>query len=418
MRYPRTPRPLAVLGAAALLLTACGGRDAAGEGGGSDPGITDAAVKLGTSFPLSGPASSYAPLARAMQACFKDVNAGGGVKMGDGKTRTVEFTVLDDGYQPDRTLENARRLITQEKVFALFGVVGTATNGAIVEYVNGQKVPHVFLPTGAAKWGTSTGKWPWTIGWLPAYSTESAIFAEYLKKEKPNAEVAILYQNDDAGKDYLKGFEAAAKGSGITIVDKQSYQVTDPSVGSQMANLASSKADVLLSLSVPKFTAQAIREKNDLGWDPLHMVASVGSSIEAALKPAGLDASKGMVTASFMKDPSSAQWKDSPEIKEYVAAAEKYGDFNVMGNFGVQGFAMCQTMLAALEKAEDPTRAALMDAIREMEFTSPLFLAGVKIDTIGPEDDFPIEAMRMVRFNGERYEPLGEVIDYENKTPA
>lgn len=418
MRYPTSPRPLAVLTAAALLLTACGGRGSAGGDGATDPGITDETVKLGTSFPLSGPASSYAPLARSMQACFKDANAGGGVQMGDGKTRTVEFTVLDDGYQPDRTLENARRLVTQEKVFALFGVVGTATNGAIVDYVNQQEVPHVFLPTGAAKWGTSTDKWPWTIGWLPAYRTEAAIFAEYLKKEKPNAKVAILYQNDDAGKDYLKGFEEAAKGSGLEIAAKQSYQVTDPSVDSQMANLAASEADVLLSLSVPKFTAQAIRKKHDLGWDPLHMVASVGSSIEAALKPAGLDASEGMVTASFMKDPSSSQWKNTPEIKEYVTAAEKYGDFNAMGNFGVQGFAMCQTMLAALEKTEEPTRKALMNAVREMEFTSPLFLSGVKIDTIGPDDSFPIEAMRMVRFNGDRYEPLGEVIDYENKTPA
>ena len=412
-------RRLAALCAAGLLLAACGGGRSEGAGGGggqTSPGITDTEVKLGGSYPLSGPASAYATISKAVQACFKKANEQGGVKMGDGKTRKVTFTVYDDGYQPSRMVENARRLVEQDQVFALFNTLGTPTNSAIFDYMNQQKVPHLFVATGASKWGADIQAKPWTSGWQPTYSTEAAIYAAYLKQENPDATVAVLYQNDDYGKDYLNGFKTAIEGSDIKIVAEKSYQVSDPSVDSQVVNLAQSKADVFFNITTPKFAAQAIKKKAEIGWDALQLLNNVSASIESVLKPAGLDASKGAITAAYLKEPSDPQWKDDPGMQQYLADAKKYGDFNPLDPFGVTGFATCDTMIKVLQDTKQPTREALMDAVRNMDYENPLLLPGIQIKT-SPDDGYPIESEQLQRFDGEAWQLFGDIIRYEGKTP-
>ncbi len=418
MRYHRQLRSLAVVCAAAMVLAACSGGRGGGDAGAQSPGITDTEVTLGGSYPLSGPASAYSTIARSVQACFEKVNAEGGVTMGDGKTRKINFIVYDDGYEPARMLENARRLVEQDRVFALFDTLGTPTNSAIVDYVNERGVPHLFLATGASKWGSNVEQWPWTIGWQPAYSLESAIYAEYLKRERPNARVAVLYQNDDFGKDYLSGFERAIEGSGIRIVARESYQVTDPSVDSQVLNLSRSNADVFFNISTPKFAAQAIVRKAELGWDALHLLNSVSTSVGSVMEPAGIEASQGIVSAEYVKDPSDPRLAQDPAMQEYKAAAEKYGDFNIENEYGVFGFAVCDTMVKVLEQTQQPTRESLMNAVRSMDLDNPLLIEGIRVKT-GEGDGFPIESMQLQRFQGPRWVPFGDVITrYEGNTPA
>lgn len=416
MRHGRQLRTIAALCAAGLVLAACGGGRGGGEGGAS-PGITDTEVTLGGSYPLSGPASAYSTIAASTQACFEKVNAEGGVRMGDGKTRQVKFTVYDDGYEPARLLENTRRLVEQDQVFALFNTLGTPTNSAIVDYANERGVPHTYLATGASKWGATPEKWPWTIGWQPSYSLESAVYAEYLKREKPGAKVAVLFQNDDFGKDYLEGFKKAIAGSGIQIVAQESYQVTDPSVDSQVLNLSRSGADVFFDVTTPKFAAQAITRKAETGWPALHLLNSVSTSVGSVLEPAGFPASQQIVSAEYVKDPSDPQVQGDPAMVEYKANAEKYGDFDVNDEYGVFGFAVCDTMVKTLEKTTQPTREGLMAAVRGLDVDNPLLIDGIRVKS-GPGDSFPVESMQLQRFVGERWEPFGGVISFEGRTPV
>lgn len=419
MQRQRVLRRVTALCAAGLLVAACGGGRTEGAGGGgdaADPGITDTEVKLGGSYPLSGPASAYGTIGKSVQACFKKVNDEGGVQMGDGKTRKINFTMYDDGYEPSRMVENARRLIEQDQVFALFNTLGTPTNSAILDYVNQQEVPHLFLATGASKWGADPEKYPWTIGGQPAYSTEAAIYAEYLKQENPDATVAVLYQNDDYGEDYLEGFKQAIEGSDIEIVAERSYQVSDPSVESQVVNLAQSKADVFFNVTTPKFAAQAIAAKHEAGWDALHLLNNVSTSIESVLKPAGLDAAKGSITAAYVKEPSDPQWEDDPAMQQYFEDAEKYGDFNVMDPYGTFGFYVCDIMVKALQDTQEPTRESLMEAVRNMDYENPFLLPGIRVKT-GPDDGFPIESEQLQRFDGKGWELFGDILSYEGETP-
>lgn len=418
MRYHRQLRLLAALCAAGLLLVACGGGRGGGGAGGQSPGITDTQVTLGTSFPLSGPASSYATIAQSIQACFKKVNAEGGVKMGDGKTRKVNFILYDDGYEPARMLENVRRLVEQDRVFGLFATLGTPTNSAVVDYVNERGVPHLYLSTGASKWGSNTEEWPWTIGWQPAYSLESAIYAEYLKRERPNARVAVLYQNDDFGKDYLNGFKQAIEGSNIRIVAQETYQVTDPSAESQVVNLSRSNADVFFNITTPKFAAQAIQKKAEIGWNVLHLLNSVSTSVGSVMEPAGYQASQGIISAEYIKDPTDPRLQGDPAMQQYKADAQQYGNFNIDNEYGVFGFAVCDTMVKTLEQTEQPTRESLMKAVRNLDLDNPLLIEGIKAKT-GPNDGYPIESAQLQRFVGERWEPFGGVIGrYEGNTPT
>ena len=429
-------RLVVVLLALLLVAAACGRDDdettSAGAGGGTDtsggsdgggeevepsPGITDTEIKLGGSYPLSGPASAYAVIGSSVTACFEQANAAGGVKSADGKTRKVSFTIYDDSYEAAKIVTNAKRLVEQDNVFALFNTLGTPTNTAIFDYMNQQEVPHIYVATGASKWGADVEGKPWTIGWQPAYPTEAAIYGTFLTEQFPDgASVAVLFQNDDYGKDYLSGFEAAIEGTNIEIVARESYETADPSVDSQVVNLAQSNADVFFNITTPKFAAQAIKAIPQTNWEPLHLLNSVSASIASVLQPAGIENAEGIYTAQYLKEPSDPRWADDEGMTAYKEAAEEFGDFNVEDPFGIFGFGVCRTMLDSLEAMEAPTRAALMEAARNLDTEHPLLIPGITVKT-GADDGFPIEAMQLVQFNNGGWEPQGDVISYEGKTP-
>jgi branched-chain amino acid transport system substrate-binding protein len=394
---------LAVLAAVALALAACGRDD---EEGGGDPGIDDESIKLGGSYPFSGPASAYRSIAVGARAHFKSVNAEGGV---DG--RKIEFVTLDDAYEPPRAVQNARRLIQQEEVFALFNTLGTPNNVAIWDFVNEQEVPHLFVATGASLWGADVEAHPWTTGWQPDYVTESQVYADYLEKEKPQAKVAVLYQNDAFGEDLLNGFKQAVEGTDIEIVAEESYEVTDPTVSSQMAKLANSDADTFLNITTPKFSAQAIAAQAKLGWKVLHILNNVGASKKLVLEPVGLENAQGIISTSYFMDPEDPQWQDDPAMREYYDAMEKHEPrADPEDPFHVYGWAVANTMVRALEGMEEPTREALMDSVRSMDTEIPILLPGIEVKMDGSNDTYPIEAMQIMRFEGENWKLQGDVI--------
>jgi branched-chain amino acid transport system substrate-binding protein len=400
------PALLAIL---ALLATACGRGSSGGSGGsgsnGSDPGITASSIKLGGSYPFSGPASAYGTIGVAAKAYFEWLNAKGGVN-----GRKIEFTTLDDGYEPARALQNAKQLVEQNKVFALFNTLGTANNLAIWDYTNQQKVPQVFVATGASAWGADPSKHPWTIGWQPDYVSEARVYAEYLKKNKPNAKVAALYQNDAFGKDLLNGFKSAIQGSGVQVTAAESYEVTDPTVDSQVSKLATSKADVFLDITTPKFGAQAIHRLTEVSWKPLHILNNVAASKTLVLKPAGLAASKGIVSVSYFKDPEDTRWANDPAMMEYKAGLKQYAPkADPNEPFNVYGWAAANTMAEALKQMKSPTRQALMDTIRNMNLNIPLLLPGVSVRT-SPTDGYPIQDMQIMQFDGQHWQLQGSVI--------
>jgi branched-chain amino acid transport system substrate-binding protein len=400
------PALLAVL---ALLATACGRGSSGGYGGsgssGSDPGITATSIKLGGSYPFSGPASAYGTIGVSAKAYFDWLNAKGGIN-----GRKIEFTTLDDGYEPARALQNAKQLVEQNKVFALFNTLGTANNLASWDYLNQNKVPQVYVATGASEFGADPAKHPFTIGWQPDYVSEARVYASYLKQNKPNAKVAVLYQNDAFGKDLLNGFKAAVQGTGIQVTTAESYEVSDPSVDSQVSKLATSKADVFLDITTPKFGAQAIHRLTEVDWKPLHILNNVAASKTLVLKPAGLAASKGIVSVSYFKDPEDARWANDPAMVEYKAGLKQYAPkADVNEPFNVYGWAVANTMAEALKQMKQPTRAALMDAIRNMNLDIPLLLPGVSVRT-SPSDGYPIQDMQIMQFDGEHWQLLGSVI--------
>ena len=310
---------LVVLAVLALTLAACGRDEDEGSsdgGGEASPGITDTSIKIGGSYPFSGPASAYRSIALGAQAKFKQVNAEGGV---DG--RKIEFITLDDAYEPPKAVQNARRLIQQDEVFALFNTLGTPNNVAIWDFVNEEEVPHLYVATGASLWGADVDAHPYTTGWQPDYVTESQVYADFLDKENPNAKVAVLYQNDAFGEDLLNGFKEAIKGTDIKVVAEESYEVTDPTVSSQMAKLAGSDADVFLNISTPKFGAQAIAAQRKLGWKVLHIINNVSASKPLVLEPVGLENAQGLISTAYFKDPAEgSEWDDDPAVKEYKEA--------------------------------------------------------------------------------------------------
>jgi branched-chain amino acid transport system substrate-binding protein len=399
---------LALLAAAALFVAACGRDEDEGGGGegGSDPGITENEILLGGSYPFSGPASAYKTIADGAKAYFKQVNDDGGVN-----GRKITFKTLDDAYEPPRAVQNARRLVEQEEVFATFNTLGTPNNLAIWDYLNQQKVPHLFVATGASNWGSDIEGHPYTIGWQPDYVTESQAYADFLKKEKPSAKVAILYQNDGFGKDLMGGFDEAIKGSEIQVVARESYEVTDPTVSSQISKLAASGADTFLNITTPKFSAQAIVAVAKSDWKPLHILNNVGASKALVLTPAGLDNSKDIVSTTYYKDPEDPKWADDPAMMEYKDGLKAYNSrSNPNDPFHVYGWGAAQTMVEALKKMKEPTRAALMDAVRNLDQEVPILLPGIKVET-GPDDGYPLEAMQIQRFNGKRWVVQGEVFE-------
>ncbi|MGP4105160.1 ABC transporter substrate-binding protein [Nonomuraea sp. KM90] len=405
--------PLARCLAASLVLLASGCRPASGEvtltggcAGQVGTGITAESVRVGGIYPLSGPASAYAAVAQGARAYFDHVNARGGVE-----GRRIEFLVRDDAYQPARAVEEARRLVLHDRVFALFQTLGTPSTAAVREYADRWRVPQVFVATGATQWGSDTRR-PWTIGFQPSYVAEARVYARYLAKARPEARVAVLYQNDDFGHDLLDGFRQAIAGTSVRLVAALSYEVTDPSVQGQLANLAASRADVLLNVSTPKFAAQALATDAAMtGWNPLHIVNGVAAS-PAVLKPVGYDKVQGIVTAGFQKEPGAPDWADDPGMHTYLAALARHApEADPAGQQVVFGWTAAQAFVKVLERMRCPSREAMRAAMRSLsDVELDLLLPGITLST-GPDDGFPIESMQLTRLEGNRWVRFGKVID-------
>ena len=374
-----------------------------------DTGANDKEIKIGNTNPYSGPASAYGTIGKSIAAYFKMVN-----DQGDINGRKVTFISYDDGYSPPKTVEMARKLVEQDQVLFLFQTLGTPSNTAIQKYMNGKKVPQLFVATGATKWNDPKN-FPWTMGWQPNYQTEARIFAQYVLKSKPDAKIAVLYQNDDYGKDYLKGFEDGLGAKKSMIVAKASYEVADPTVDSQIVQLKASGADVFFNISTPKFAAQAIRAAYDTGWKPLHLLNNVSSSVGSVLTPAGLDKSVGVITTQYGKDPTDPQWDNDAGMNRWRAFMKKYyPDGNLTDASNVYGYAVSQTLHQVLRQAGDNlTRENIMrQAANLKDFETDTGLPGMRINT-SPTDFAPIQQMRLARFSGKTWVLFGELISSE-----
>ena len=370
-----------------------------------DVGADDKEIKLGNINPYSGPASAYSAIGKSIGAYFDKINAEGGVN-----GRKIKYISLDDGYNPAKTVEQARKLVEQDEVLLIFQPLGTPSNSAIHKYMNDKKVPHLFVATGATKWGDPKN-FPWTMGFQPSYQSESKVFAAHLLDTKPNAKVAILYQNDDYGKDYLKGFEDGLGDKAKTmIVSKLTYEVTDPTVDSQMVSLKASGADTFFNITTPKFAAQAIKKAAELGWKPVHYLNSVSSSVGSVLTPAGLEASTGIFTAGYIKDPTDPQFQKGKEWDDWVGYMKKFHPTGAMNdNFNVYGYTVAQLMVQVLKQAgDDLTRANVMKQAANLDLVLPMLLPGVNVKT-GSDDFYPIEREQMQKFNGKGWELFGKV---------
>jgi len=397
-------RTFVVTAAALAIALAYGPAGAAGKYG---PGASDTEIKIGNTNPYSGPASAYGTIGKSISAYWKMVNANGGIN-----GRKINFISQDDSYSPPKTVEKIRKLVEQEQVLFIFQSLGTPTNSAIHKYMNAKKVPHLFVATGAGKWGQPK-KYPWTMGWQPAYPGEAKIYASYLLNNKPDSKVAILYQNDDYGKDYLNGFLKGLGSKAKTmVVAKEPYETADPTVEPQIIKLKASGADVFFNITTPKFAAQAIRKVHDLGWKPLHFLNNVSTSVGGVLKPAGLDKSVGLITTGYLKDPTDPQWANDADFKAWTAWMNKYypdGDKN--SSFNAYGYAVASTMHEVLKRAGDNlTRANIMKVASNLKgLKVPLLLPGITIDT-SPTDFYPIECAKLQKFDGKKWALVSDVI--------
>jgi branched-chain amino acid transport system substrate-binding protein len=372
-----------------------------------DQGVSDKEILVGHINPYSGPASAYGTIGRSIAAYFKKVNEEGGVN-----GRQINMISYDDGYSPPKTVEMARKLVEQDKVLLIFQSLGTPPNTAIHKYMNAKKVPQLFVATGATKWNDPK-RFPWTMGWQPNYQTEARIYAQHILKEKPNAKIAVLFQNDDYGKDYLQGFKAGLGAKAKTMIVKEaSYEVTDPTVDSQMAQLQASGADTFFNITTPKFAAQAIRKAWDSGWKPLHYLNNVSASIGSTLKPAGLDKSVGLVTTQYLKDQNDKAWANDPAVVEWTAFMKKYyPEGNLAASENFYGWNVAQTLVQVLKQCgNDLTRANVMKQAASLKnYVVPGALPGIKLNT-SATDFAPFESVQLARFNGTDWVRFGEIM--------
>jgi branched-chain amino acid transport system substrate-binding protein len=376
-----------------------------------DEGATDKEIKLGGIHPQSGPASSYGTIGKAIGAYFDKINA----EEGGIKGRKIVWVDLDDGYSPPKTVEVARQLVEQEKVLALFNPLGTPPNTAIQKYMNTKKVPQLFVATGASKWGNPK-EFPWTMGWQPDYATEGQIYAKFAIANAKDAKIGILYQNDDYGKDYLGGFKKGLGANTSKIVKEVSYEVTDPTVDSQILQLKDSGANVFFNITTPKAAAQAIKKAGEIGWKPMHFLNNVSISVGVVMKPAGLDNSQGIITAQYGKDPTDPQWAGHQAMIEWTAWMKKYYPSGSLADAAnVYGYSVAQTMVQVLKQCgDDLTRANVMrQAANLKDLVLPMSLPGIKINT-SPTDFYPIQSVQLSRFKGETWELFGDVLSAES----
>jgi branched-chain amino acid transport system substrate-binding protein len=372
-----------------------------------DTGATDTEIKIGNIMPYSGPASAYGVIGKTEEAYFRKINAEGGIN-----GRKINFVSYDDAYSPPKTVEQARKLVESDEVLLVFNSLGTPPNSAIQKYMNSKKVPQLFVATGATKWDDPKD-FPWTMGWQPNYQSESRIYARYILKEKPNAKIAILYQNDDYGKDYVKGLRdgLGAKAASMIVIE-ESYEVSSPTIDSNIVKLKSTDADVFFNVTTPKFAAQAIKKMNEIGWKPMHILNNVAASIGTVMKPAGFENGQGIISSAYFKDPTDEQWKDDAAMKAWNEFLDKYypeanrADASVM-----YGYIVAQGLEHVLKACgDDLTRANVMKQAANIKNFEPRgLLPGVKVNT-SPTDFAPLSQLQLMRFKGETWERFGEVL--------
>ena len=394
--------PLAALLALGLVLPASAKK--------YDPGASDTEIRIGNTNPYSGPASAYSAIGKSIAAYIKMLNEKGGVN-----GRKINFISYDDGYSPPKTVEMARKLVEQDQVLFLYQTLGTPSNTAIQKYMNMNKVPQLHVASGATKWNDPK-HFHWTMGWQPNYQDEAKVYAKHILKTKPDAKIAVLYQNDDYGKDYLKGFkDGLGPEHQKMIVAEASYEVSEPTVDSQILQLKSSGANVFFNVTTPKFAAQAIRAAYDSGWKPIQYLNNVSSSIGAVFTPAGLEKSAGLITTEYLKDPVGKNWADDPAVKEFVSFMKKYyPDGDVADRSTIYGYTVAKALEQLLKQCgDDLTRENVMKQAAAMKgFHIDTLLPGISVTT-GPDDYAPLQAVQLQRFDGKKFELFGQVISSE-----
>jgi ABC-type branched-subunit amino acid transport system substrate-binding protein len=372
-----------------------------------DTGANDTEIKIGNIMPYSGPASAYGVIGKTEAAYFNKINAEGGIN-----GRKINFISYDDSYSPPKTVEQARKLVESDEVLFIFNSLGTPPNSAIHKYMNAKKVPQLFVATGATKWNDPKD-FPWTMGWQPNYQSESRIYAKYLLKEKPNAKIAVLYQNDDYGKDYLKGLKdgLGAKAASM-IVAEESYETTEPTIDNHIVKLKSTGADVFFNVTTPKFAAQAIKKVAEIEWKPLHILNNVSSSIGSVMKPAGFENSQGIISATYLKDVADPQWDKDPGMKQFLDfLAKDFPEGNKLDASVIVGYAVSQTMVQVLKQCGDNlTRENVMKQAASLkDFRTDVLLPGIKINT-SATNFAPINQLQLIRFKGDKWDLFGDVI--------
>ena len=372
-----------------------------------DTGATDTEIKIGNIMPYSGPASAYGVIGKTEQAYFNKINAEGGIN-----GRKINFISYDDAYSPPKTVEQARKLVESDEVLFIFNSLGTPPNSAIQKYMNTKKVPQLFVATGATKWNDPK-EFPWTMGWQPNYQSEARIYAKYILKNMPDAKIAVLYQNDDYGKDYVKGLKdgLGAKAASM-IVAEESYETTEPTVDSHIVKLKSTGADVFFNVTTPKFAAQAIKKNAEIEWKPLHFLNNVSASIGSVIKPAGFDASQNIISSAYLKDTSDPQWKNDAGMKAFDEFLTKYfPEGNRVDASVMYGYTVAQGLVHVLKACGDNlTRENVMKqaaSIRDLELGG--LLPGIKVNT-GAADFAPISQLQLMKFKGEKWDLFGHII--------
>ncbi|HKS62130.1 MAG TPA: ABC transporter substrate-binding protein [Xanthobacteraceae bacterium] len=374
-----------------------------------DPGASDTEIKVGNIMPYSGPASAYGTIGRVQAAYFRMINETGGIN-----GRKINFISYDDGYSPPKTVEQARKLVEGDEVLLIFQSLGTAPNSAIQKYMNARKVPQIFVATGATKWGDPK-HFPWTMGFQPNYQSEGRIYAKYIIEHRPAGKIAVLFQNDDYGKDVLKGLKDGLGAKTSMIIAEMPYETGDPTVDSQIVRLKASGADVFVNITTPKFAAQAIKKVAELGWKPLHILNNVSASVGAVLRPAGLENAKDILTTSYLKDQTDPALANDPGVVKWRAFMDKYypeGDKTNSSN--VSGYVTASLLVQVLKQCGDNlTRENVMKQTANLKnFELDMLLPGIKVNT-SPTDYFPLEELQMRRFSGERWESFGPIISGE-----
>src|SRR5690348_7155967 len=371
-----------------------------------DPGVTDTEIKIGNIMPYSGPASAYGVIGRTEAAYFRKINAEGGIN-----GRKINFISYDDAYSPPKAVEQARKLVESDEVLLIFNPLGTPSNSAIQKYLNGKKVPQLFVASGASKWNDPED-FPWTMGWQPSYQSEARIYAKYLLKEKPDGKIAVLFQNDDFGKDYLKGLKDGLGDKASMIVALESYESSEPTIDDHMVKLKTSGANVFISITTPKFAAQAIKRAAEMDWHPLQIVVGISASVGAVMMPAGFENAQGILSATYVKDGADPQWDSDPGMRKFLDfLAKYYPEGNRLDLSTVYGYGVAQTLEQVLRQCgDDLTRENIMKQAENLkDFQPDTLLPGIKINT-SSTDFAPIKQLQMMRFKGEKWDLFGDVI--------